>query len=385
MQIFLIFLRLGLTSFGGPIAHLAYFRDMFVEKKQWLKDEEYAQLVALCQFLPGPSSSQVGFAVGWLKGGLAGGLMAWLGFTLPSAIIMLVAAGLFVGFAGENAPWLHGMKIVAVAIVAQAIWAMAKTLCPDKQRLTVAFISAILLLLMPHVLTQPVIIVIAAIIGFIFLKDTQINNKLSLDFEAKMSHAFIALSLFLILLIGFPIASSLFQNTALQVADSFYRAGSLVFGGGHVVLPLLQAEVVESHNFVSQELFLAGYGAAQALPGPLFTFAAYLGSVVNSGAGGVLVGLLALIMIFLPGMLLVIAILPFWQQLSHYQAAQAALRGINAAVVGFLIAAFYQPIFISTIHHAQDMVLALLAFGLLIWKVPPWLVLIIIALLTYLR
>jgi len=373
--VFLIFLRLGLTSFGGPIAHLGYFRDEFVTRRRWLTDRSYADLVALCQFLPGPASSQVGIALGLSRAGYGGAFAAWLGFTLPSAIALVLFALGIAGY-GDVVPSavLHGLKVVAVAVVAQAVWGMARTLCPDAPRVTVMTVSACCVLLVPSAWAQVGVIALAALLGLLLFKPQSVTTHEPLPIAVGRRAGVLWLALFLVLLIGLPILNALFPSPALARVDAFYRAGSLVFGGGHVVLPLLQAEVVLA-GWVSAESFLAGYGAAQAVPGPLFTFAAFLGAAMRDAPSGWLGGALCLLAIFAPSFLLVLGTLPFWEHLRRNACTQAALSGINAAVVGLLLAAFYQPVWTGAIDGPQDFGLALVALtALMVWKLPPWLV-----------
>lgn len=373
--VFLIFLRLGLTSFGGPVAHLGYFRDEFVTRRQWLTERSYADLVALCQFLPGPASSQVGMAIGLSRSGYAGALAAWAGFTLPSAMALILFA-LGIASYGDTLPpgVLHGLKVVAVAVVAQAVWGMARNLCPDAPRLILMAAAACLVLLVPSVWTQMGVIGMAAIIGLLAFKPEQDTRHDPLPMTIRAHVGWFWLALFFALLAGLPLLTALFPTQTLSMVDAFYRSGSLVFGGGHVVLPLLQAEVVPT-GWVSNDVFLAGYGATQAVPGPLFTFAAFLGASMNgtpSGWGG---GILCLLAIFAPSFLLVAGVLPFWERWRRNLRMQAALLGINAAVVGLLLAALYQPVWRSAIHAPQDFGLAVVALvALMFWKLPPWLV-----------
>ncbi|HKW92473.1 MAG TPA: chromate efflux transporter, partial [Methylomirabilota bacterium] len=366
--------RLGLTSFGGPVAHLAYFRDDYVVRRRWIDERTYADLVALCQFLPGPASSQVGIAVGILRAGLLGGLAAWIGFTLPSAIV-LVLFGLGIrGLDLTGAGWLHGLKIAAVAVVAQAVWGMARALCPDRERATIAILAALAMSAWPTAGGQVVVIVLAGLVGVRLLAGTAPAPASTGRVPVGRPLAIGALAVFFALLLGLPIVRYLAPSHPLAVFDSFYRAGSLVFGGGHVVLPLLQAAVVPP-GWVSNSAFLAGYGAAQAVPGPLFTFAGYLGAVMQAPPSGWAGAVLALVAIFLPSFLLVVGVLPFWHALRARAGFQAALRGINAAVVGLLLAALYNPVWTSAITAPADFALALAAFGLLaLWSAPPWLV-----------
>ena len=373
--VFLIFLRLGLTSFGGPVAHLGYFRDEFVVRRHWLSERSYADLVALCQFLPGPASSQVGMALGLSRAGYAGALAAWLGFTLPSAIALILFA-LGIASYGDAMPAgvLHGLKVVAVAVVAQAVWGMARTLCPDVPRISIMVAATCCVLLVPSAWGQVGVIIAAALIGLVAFRSQPGTAHEPLPISIRRRTGLLWLALFCALLLGLPLLASLFPSPLLAMVDAFYRAGSLVFGGGHVVLPLLQAEVVPT-GWVDGDAFLAGYGAAQAVPGPLFTFAAFLGASMNQAPGGWLGGLVALLAIFLPSFLLVLGALPFWEQLRRNRRTQAALMGVNAAVVGLLLAALYQPVWTSAIHRPEDFGLALVALiALLFWKLPPWLV-----------
>ncbi len=371
-DVFWTFLRLGLTSFGGPVAHIGYFREEFVVRRKWLDDRSYADLVALCQFLPGPASSQVGLAVGLSRAGYPGALAAWAGFTLPSALALILFA-FGVSFFGDQANtwWLKGLKIAAVAVVAHAVWGMAQSLTPDKERATLAIIAAAIALLISGVWGQLAAIGLGAVAGLTMLRSAESSKDLAtLPLQTTKSTALVALAIFFLLLLGLPILAAQMNVQGLSLFDSFYRSGSLVFGGGHVVLPLLQSEVVPP-GLTTNDQFLAGYGAAQAVPGPLFTFAAYLGAVINGWIGA----LICLIAIFLPSFLLVIAALPFWEELRRRPIAQSALRGVNAAVVGLLLAAFYNPVWVSGVMSSKDFVLAAFAFLMLaIWKVAPWLV-----------
>ncbi len=373
--VFLIFLRLGLTSFGGPIAHLGYFRDEFVTRRRWLSEHSYADLVALCQFLPGPASSQVGIALGLSRAGFSGALAAWAGFTLPSAIVLsLFALGLSTWGSAFPAGLLHGLKVVAVAVVAQAVWGMARNLCTDTARMTIAAVSTCVILLWPTSWGQVAVIAAAAIVGLTLFKPAQALAHDPLPISISRRTGIALLGLFFALLIGLPILVEAWPNQTLAMANAFYRAGSLVFGGGHVVLPLLQAAVVPS-GWVSNETFLAGYGMAQAVPGPLFTFSAFLGASMNLPPNGWIGASICLIAIFLPSFLLIFGALPFWEQLRRSVHTQAALAGVNAAVVGLLLAALYQPVWTSAVQKPEDFGLALMAFvALMFWKLPPWLV-----------
>jgi chromate transporter len=381
-EVLAVFLRLGLTSFGGPVAHLGYFREELVKRRRWLDDASYADLVALCQFLPGPASSQVGIAAGLLRAGYLGALAAWIGFTLPSALAMVLFA-LGVGALGDAAGsgWLHGLKIAAVAVVAQAVLGMARTLAPDRARATLAVVAAAIVLALPSALGQVGAIAVGAVAGVTLLRGGGDGAPAAAPLTLGVSRATgaLLLALFFALLIGLPLAAAAFPSPALARFDAFYRAGSLVFGGGHVVLPLLQASVVPP-GWVGNDAFLAGYGAAQAVPGPLFTFAAYLGAVMQPPPDGWSGAVLCLLAIFLPSFLLVIGALPFWEELRRRPSAQAALRGVNAAVVGLLLAALYQPVWVSGIGGPADFALACAAFLLLfMWQAPPWLVVVLSA------
>lgn len=373
--VFLVFLRLGLTSFGGPVAHLGYFREELVVRRRWLGERSYADLVALCQFLPGPASSQVGMALGLARAGYRGALAAWLGFTLPSAVaLVLFALGLAHWGDAVPAGLLHGLKVVAVAVVAQAVWGMARSLCPDAPRISLMAAAACAVLWWPSAWAQVGAIALGALVGLAALAPGQggVHEQLPISVGRRAGMAWLAL--FVALLLGLPWAAAVFPHATLAVADAFYRAGSLVFGGGHVVLPLLQAELVPT-GWVDQDTFLAGYGAAQAVPGPLFTFAAFLGASLQTGPQGVWGAVVCLLAIFAPSFLLVAGALPFWEGLRAQPRMQAALAGINAAVVGLLVAALYQPVWTSAIHIPQDFALALLAgAALMAWKLPPWLV-----------
>jgi len=382
-EVLRIFLRLGLTSFGGPVAHLGYYRSEFVARRKWLDEAAFADIVALCQFLPGPASSQTAISIGMLRAGLSGGLAAWLGFTMPSALA-LIAFGYGVTWFGDlsHAAWLHGLKIVAVAVVANAVWGMARNLCPDKERATVAIAAAILATALPSAAGQVGAIVAGGLIGWAWIKATPRGTGPPLAVHASRVLAFGSLALFFVLLAGLPLLRAAVPNQAIAEFDSFYRSGALVFGGGHVVLPLLQAEVVPP-GWVSNDAFLAGYGAAQAVPGPLFTFAAYLGTVMGPAPNGWLGGLICLVAIFLPSPLLLVGVLPFWDSLRQRGAVQAALNGVNAAVVGLLLAALYNPVWISAIFTPRDFAIGITAFlALALWAVPPWLVVILGALGT---
>ena len=376
-EIFLVALRLGCTSFGGPVAHLAYFRKEYVEKRGWLDEAHFADLVALCQFLPGPASSQTGFGIGYLQRGLRGGLAAMLGFTLPSAMLMIgFAYGVSALGDLETAGWLRGLKVAAVAVVAQAVWLMSRNLCPDWPRRALAVAAAATVLWLPSAWSQMVVIAGGAAVGWMWFRvGSPLVGGPSLSGPATSAGPTSGLScliLFFILLLGLPILAQATANPWLEIFDRFYRAGALVFGGGHVILPLLEREVV-APGWLTHDQFLAGYGAAQALPGPLFTLSGYLGAVMAHGTGGVCGGLWALLAIFLPALLLVAGALPFWQKLRHQSGAQAALRGANAAVVGVLLAALYHPVWTSGITGGSSLGLAGAALvALLSKKIPVW-------------
>lgn len=373
--VFLVFLRLGLTSFGGPIAHLGHFREEFVTRRQWLTERSYADLVALCQFLPGPASSQVGIALGLTRSGYAGALAAWAGFTLPSALVLMgLALGLASHVEAMPSGVLHGLKVVAVAVVAQAVWGMARQLCPDAPRITLMAATTCFVLLVPAAWGQVAAIAVAAALGLWLFKPLPGAAHDPLPMAIGPRTGAFWLTLFFALLLGLPLLTALFPSPTLSLVDAFYRVGSLVFGGGHVVLPLLQAEVVPT-GWVTNDAFLAGYGATQAVPGPLFTFAAFLGASMNQPPAGVWGGLVCLLSIFAPSFLLVVGALPFWERLRRHNRAQAALQGINAAVVGLLLAALYQPVWTSAVHTPADFGWALVALvALMFWKLPPWLV-----------
>ncbi len=372
--------RLGLTSFGGPIAHLGYFHEEYVNRKRWVDEQSYAELVALCQSLPGPTSSMVGTAIGLVRAGLPGGLLAWLGFTLPSALALVTFAYGVTAFGVESgAGWLHGLKVVAVAVVAQAVWGMARTLCPDRERATLGILTAIVALAWPTALGQVLPIIIAGLIGWRLFPPANTPPALHIRVPISRWVGMASWVLFFGLLLALPLVRQVVTSQAVAVFDGFFRSGALVFGGGHVVLPLLQAEVV-APGWVTNEQFVAGYGAAQAVPGPLFTFSAYLGFVMQPQPNGLAGAALALIAIFLPGILMTVGALPFWELLRTRGSFQSALRGVNAAVVGLLLAAFYHPVWTSAIYKPTDFGLAILAFGLLaFWKLPPWLVVVLTA------
>ncbi|HYS48686.1 MAG TPA: chromate efflux transporter, partial [Xanthobacteraceae bacterium] len=363
------------------VAHLGYFREEFVVRRKWLDEASYGDIVALCQFLPGPASSQVGITLGILRAGLPGALAAWLGFTLPSALALtLFAYGVAELGDLSRSAWLHGLKIVAVAVVAQAVWGMARSLCPDRPRITLAIGAAVLALALPSTWAQVGVIVIGGLIGWRLLPGEARADTARMQVPLSRGVAAGALALFVVLLVGLPLLAGAVPNQAINLFDSFYRSGSLVFGGGHVVLPLLQQEVVPP-GWIDNDRFLAGYGAAQAVPGPLFTFSAYLGAAMGPPPNGWLGALICLLAIFLPSFLLLVGALPFWDGLRQRAGVQAALRGINAAVVGLLLAALYTPVWTSAIRGPRDFMIGLGAFLLLVfWKAPPWLVVVLGAL-----
>lgn len=379
-EVFTAFLKLGVTSFGGPIAHLGYFRDELVVRRKWIDEAGYADLVALCQFLPGPASSQVGFALGLLRAGPLGALAAWTAFTLPSAILLLLFAMVAASIEGPvGTGLLHGLKIVAVAVVAQAVWGMAKSLAPDRQRASIALVGIICVVFVAGAFGQILALALGAIAGLCFCRSEAARQASHLAFRVPKSVGYIALATFALLLAFLPVFAAMAGSQGLSLFDAFYRAGALVFGGGHVVLPLLQSAVV-STGWVTEDAFIAGYGATQAVPGPLFTFAAYLGAVVGPQPNGIAGAVIALVAIFLPGMLLLVGALPFWEGFRKHLLAQAAMRGANAAVVGILGAALYDPVWTSAIFMPKDFALALTGFILLtVWKTPPWIVVVICA------
>ena len=383
LALFLIFLRLGLTAFGGPAAHLGYFRQEFVDRRRWFTERSYADLVALCQFLPGPASSQVGMAIGRLRGGYLGMLSAWLGFTLPTAVfLVLLALGLPWLEGGLGSGVLQGLKIAAVAVVAHAVWAMARVHCPDPVRVSFLAIAAAFMLLVPTVWAQLVVIGMAAAVGVFLLRSPVVapvpgaadqSQSAAVEGGRYRWTSLGWLVMLALLLLGLPLLALQYPSLALTQFEAYLRTGALVFGGGHVVLPMLEADVVQS-GWVPAETFLAGYGAVQAMPGPLFAFAAFLGASHETGPGGWAGASLAIVAIFLPSFLLVLGTLPLWEYLRHQTNMQAALAGVNAAVVGLLVAAFYQPVWTSTVQNSAHAALALLAYvALVFWRCPPWL------------
>lgn len=378
-EVFAAFLKLGLTSFGGPVAHLGYFRDEIVLRRKWLDEKAYGDLVALCQFLPGPASSQVGFALGWLRAGPLGALAAWTAFTLPSAFLLVLfamAAATFDNPVGQGL--LHGLKLVAVAVVAQAVWGMAKSLTPDRPRAAIAM-TAVFAVTFGGVFGQLAAIVAGAILGVVFCRNVseQQAGAISLAIPAPLGIGCLAAFFGLLLLL--PIFANQTDLHGVALFDAFYRSGALVFGGGHVVLPLLQAETVQ-RGWISGSAFLAGYGVAQVVPGPLFTFSAYLGAAMTPQPNGILGAAICLVAIFLPGLLLLSGTLPFWSRLNRFAGARSAMSGANAAVVGVLGAALYNPVWVSAVLSPRDFALALLGLLLLVvWKAPPWTVVLLLA------
>jgi chromate transporter len=382
-EVLLAFAKLGVTCFGGPIAHIGYFREEFVVRRRWLDEHAYADLVALCQFLPGPASSQVGFSIGLMRGGYLGGLAAWTAFTLPSAILLILfayGANALQGPIGTGL--LHGLKLVAVAIVAQAVWGMARTLAPDRERASIAVIAALIILLSSSSVAQMGAIALGGVAGLWLCQASPpaATSKGHLSIPVSRSVGLVCLAAFFLLLFGLPVLLAWSHSQGVALFDAFYRSGALVFGGGHVVLPLLR-EATVAPGWVSDDVFLAGYGAAQAVPGPLFTFAAYLGAVMKPLPNGVAGAMISLIAVFLPGILALIGALPFWETFRRRARAQAIMRGVNAAVVGLLGAALYNPVWTSAVKAPGDFGLALVGFVLLtVWQTPPLIVVAISAL-----
>jgi len=375
LEVLRIFLKLGLTSFGGPIAHLGYYRDEFVVRRKWIDEHAYADLVGLCQFLPGPASSQVVFSIGLMRAGYLGALAAWSGFTLPSAAALILFA---YGAGGLRGPvgtgLLHGLKLTAVAIVAQAVWGMARTLCPDRERASVAVVAALIILFSTSSVMQIAAIALGGVAGLWLCRSGAAAPSGHVEIPVSRRVGLTALAAFFLLLMALPVLRGLTGSSAVAHFDAFYRSGALVFGGGHVVLPLLR-EAFVTRGWLSDDTFLAGYGAAQAVPGPLFTFAAYLGAVITPAPYGLAGAALGLIGIFLPGMLLLLGVLPFWDSFRRRASAQAMMKGVNAAVVGLLGAALYNPVWTTTVHSPRDFGIALVGFVLLTtWRAPPLLV-----------
>jgi chromate transporter len=382
IEVLLAFSKLGVSSFGGPIAHIGYFRQEFVVRRHWLDEQAYADLVALCQFLPGPASSQVGFSLGLMRAGYLGGLAAWTGFTLPSAIALVLfafGASALRGPVGSGV--LHGLKLVAVAIVAQAVWGMARTLCPDRERASIAAVAALIILFSASSVAQIGAIVFGGIAGLILCRPAATTApQQQMSIPVSPAAGALALIVFFLLLAGLPVLASITGSQATALAEAFYRSGALVFGGGHVVLPLLR-EATVAHGWVSDDAFLAGYGAAQAVPGPLFTFSAYLGAVMRPSPNGVAGAAISLVAIFVPGLLALVGALPFWETFRKRAWAQAVMRGVNAAVVGLLGAALYNPVWTTSVHAPGDFAIALVGFVLLIsWQAPPLVVVAVSAL-----
>jgi len=376
-EVFGAFVKLGLSSFGGPIAHLGYFRDELVVRRRWIDEAGYADLVALCQFLPGPASSQVGFSLGLLRAGALGALAAWAAFTLPSALLLVLFAAVEPSLSGTlAASAMHGLKVVACAVVAQAVFGMARSLCPDRERAAIAVGAVLAVTVFGGAIGQVGAILAGGVLGLWLCKDAAGAVAGALSFPVSRRAGAALIVVFFVVLLGLPLVAAAWGGHALTLFDSFYRSGALVFGGGHVVLPLLEAEVVP-RGWISEGDFLAGYGAAQAVPGPLFTFAAYLGAAMRPAPTGLVGASLCLVAIFLPGLLLVTGALPFWDRFRANPRAQAAMRGTNAAVVGVLGAALYDPVFVSAVIGPRDFALALIGFVLLaVWKIPPWAVVV---------
>jgi chromate transporter len=381
LEVLLVFLKLGVTCFGGPIAHIGYFRDEFVVRRRWLDEHAYADLVGLCQFLPGPASSQVGFSLGLMRAGYLGGLAAWTGFTLPSAFALVLfayGAGALGGPTGAGL--LHGLKLVAVAIVAQAVWGMARTLCPDRERASIAVIAALIILFSTSPAAQIAAIMLGGVAGLWFCRAAPLTSTGHITVPVSRTVGLVSLAAFFLLLAGLPVLRGFGRSQGIALFEAFYRSGALVFGGGHVVLPLLR-EALVTPGWVSDNTFLAGYGAAQAVPGPLFTFAAYLGAVVGPAPHGLAGAALGLTGIFLPGVLILMGTLPFWDTFRKRAGAQAMMRGVNAAVVGLLGAALYNPVWTSSVTTPGDFGIALVGFVLLtVWRAPPLVVVIVSAL-----
>ncbi|MDN7240678.1 chromate efflux transporter [Planococcus sp. N028] len=372
LEILFVSTRLGLTSFGGPIAHLGYFHEEYIRRRKWMDEKSYADLVALAQFLPGPASSQVGIGIGVMRGGVLGGIVSFIGFTLPSVIALILFALLLQNFDVADAGWIHGLKIVAVAVVAHAIMGMAKNLTPDLSRKAIALFVLVVTLFWQSAFSQVGVILIAALIGYFLYKNNAETDENHVQFPIAKRFSAICLGLFFGLLFLLPLLREVTGSYWVAMFDSFYRAGSLVFGGGHVVLPLLEQEFVPT-GWLTEEAFLAGYGATQAVPGPLFTFAAYLGAVMNGWQGG----LFATVAIFLPAFLLILGALPFWDMLRNNRKIKGAVMGVNAAVLGILISAFYTPIWTSSILEPADFALAAVLFSMLVyWKLPPWIIVV---------
>ncbi|WP_042221334.1 chromate efflux transporter [Oceanobacillus manasiensis] len=366
-------LKLGLTSFGGPVAHLAYFKAEYIDRRKWLNEKLYADIIALCQFLPGPASSQVGIAIGMMRGGLLGGIISWLGFTLPSVVILVLFAMFYQNFQLGDMTWIASLKVVAVAVVAHAVIGLGKKLAPDRPRIAIALGASLIMLLFPSAWVQIGIILAAAFIGYVWFRKGQESSLSTFSISITKRQGILSLGLLSFLLVSLPILAQTVSNTYIQIADTFFRVGSLVFGGGHVVLPLLEQEIVPP-GFLSSSEFLAGYGMAQAVPGPLFTFSSYIGAMME----GVLGATIATVAIFLPSFLLIIGALPFLSELRGRKAFQGILVGVNASVVGILLAALYDPVFTSAILSGNHFALAIILFSMLhFWKVPAWAIVLI--------
>jgi chromate transporter len=380
LEVLLVFLKLGLSCFGGPIAHIGYFRNEFVTQRRWLDEQAYADLVALCQFLPGPASSQVGFSIGLMRAGYAGGLAAWTGFTLPSAIVLVLFAYGVGALGGPiGAGLLHGLKLVAVAIVAQAVWGMARSLTPDRERASIAAVAALIIVFSTSSVAQIAAILLGAVAGLLLCRDAPPAAGGTVTMPVSRRAGVIALASFFVVLAAVLLLSGHVGSQGFDLFAAFYRSGALVFGGGHVVLPLLR-EAFVAPGWISDDAFLAGYGAAQAVPGPLFTFSAYLGAVVTPAPHGVAGAALGLFGIFLPGILILVGTLPFWDVFRTRSGAQAAMRGVNAAVVGILGAALYNPLWTTSVKSPGDFALALVCFVLLVaWRAPPLVVVLVSA------
>jgi chromate transporter len=380
LEVLRIFAKLGFTCFGGPIAHIGYFREEFVVRRKWIDEHGYADLVGLCQFLPGPASSQVGFSIGLMRAGYLGGFAAWTGFTLPSAVVLVLfayGAGALSGPIGTGL--LHGLKLTAVAIVAQAVLGMARTLCPDRERASIAVVAALIILFSSSSIAQIGAIALGGIAGLWLCRDGAAAPSGRVAMPVSRNVGVASLLCFFVLLAGLPLLGALTASSGVALFDAFYRSGALVFGGGHVVLPLLR-EAFVAPGWLSDDAFLAGYGAAQAVPGPLFTFAAYLGTVVNPTPHGIPGAVLGLVGIFLPGILILIGTLPFWDVFRKRADAQAIMRGVNASVVGLLGAALYNPVWTTSVKTGGDFGIALVGFVLLtVWRAPPLIVVAISA------
>ncbi len=373
IEILLVSSRLGLTSFGGPVAHLAYFKDEYVDRKKWLDDKMYADIIALCQFLPGPASSQVGIAIGMMRGGMLGGFLSWFGFTMPSILILVIFAMLYQTFSLGDGTFIHSLKIVAAAVVLHAIIGLGKKLTPDRTRIAIALVAALIMLLYPSAWMQLLIIVGTGLLGLRLFNDKTETNVKPFPVSLSKKVGVCALILLGTLLIALPILNRFTDSALLSLFDTFFRVGALVFGGGHVVLPMIEREIVPQ-GLLSADQFLAGYGMAQAVPGPLFTFASYLGTMLEGITGAIVVT----VAIFLPSFLLITAALPFLNELRQRASFQKILIGVNASVVGILLAAFYDPVIKSAIMSGEDFALAAILFALLsIWKLPAWMIVLI--------